>query len=102
MCEAGHRGDLNESRSQERMVNQKGSRESQENVDARSQSFEQDMEIGYEESGPSELTFERLEQKFQDEIMRSVKEQGDLEDEEIARHKEVVIMLFQKYIYCLQ
>ncbi|PWA53994.1 hypothetical protein CTI12_AA439580 [Artemisia annua] len=96
-CEAGHRGDLKQSRSQERMVNQKGSRESQENVDARSQSFEQDMEIGYEESGPSEMTFERLEQKFQDEIMRSMKEQGDLEDEEIARHKERMIEINTQY-----
>nr|GEV55190.1 hypothetical protein [Tanacetum cinerariifolium] len=93
----GHRGNLNESGSQERIVNQKGTRESQENVDARSQSFEQDMEIGYEESGPSELTFERLERKFQDEIMRSIKEQGDLEDEEIVRHKERMLEINTQY-----
>ncbi|GJX42839.1 hypothetical protein Tco_0257829 [Tanacetum coccineum] len=89
------KGNLNESGSQEPMVNQKGSRESQENVDA--QSFEQDMEIGYEESGPSELTFERLEQKFQDEIMRSIKEQGDLEDKEIVRHKERMLEINTQY-----
>ena len=47
------------------------------------------MEIGYEESRASKLTFEQVEQKFQKEIMRMVDEQVHLDDEEIAKHKEV-------------
>ncbi|GKE60456.1 hypothetical protein Tco_1510823 [Tanacetum coccineum] len=86
-----HRGDLNQLRSQDRAVNQNRSRESQENVDSRLQSFEQIMEIGHKERGPSELTFEQLEHKFQDKIKRLITRHGHLEDEEIARHKERMI-----------
>ncbi|GKC81748.1 hypothetical protein Tco_1137465 [Tanacetum coccineum] len=84
-----HRGDLNQLRSQDRAVNQNRSRESQENMDSRLQSFEQIMEIGHKERGPSELTFEQLEHKFQDEIKRLITRHSHIEDEEIARHKEV-------------
>ncbi|GJT18846.1 hypothetical protein Tco_0877552 [Tanacetum coccineum] len=48
------------------------------------------MEIGHKENGSSELTFEQLEHKFQDEIKRLINEKGHLEDEEIVRRKEVI------------
>uniref|UniRef100_A0A7N0TLK7 Uncharacterized protein n=1 Tax=Kalanchoe fedtschenkoi TaxID=63787 RepID=A0A7N0TLK7_KALFE len=57
---------------------------------------EQDMEIGYEET-PSPLTFESLERKFNDEIVRLVKEHSDLEDVEITRHKERLIEINTQY-----
>uniref|UniRef100_A0A7N0RCN3 Uncharacterized protein n=1 Tax=Kalanchoe fedtschenkoi TaxID=63787 RepID=A0A7N0RCN3_KALFE len=57
---------------------------------------EQDMEIGYEET-PSPLTFEGLERKFNDEIVSLVKEQNDLEDAEITRHKERLMEINTQY-----
>lgn len=57
------------------------------NKGARYQSHEEDMEIGYEDK-PSPLTFEVLEHKFQNEILKLIKEQSDAEDAEIIRHRE--------------
>ena len=34
------------------------------------QSYEQDMEVGYEDDKPSEITFQGLERKYQDEVMK--------------------------------
>jgi len=49
---------------------------------------EEDMEIGYDESPPTP-TYEGLEQRFIDEIMKLVKDRSDKEDAEFARHNEV-------------
>lgn len=60
----------------------------QGNNDARSHPGEEDMEIGYEDK-PMLQTFEGLEQRFLDDIMKLAKEQTDAEDAENARHREV-------------
>jgi len=52
------------------------------------QPHEQDKEIGYEES-TSPATYEGLEHKFIDEIMKLTRDRSDAEDAEFARHKEV-------------
>ena len=52
------------------------------------QTHEQDMEIGYEDK-PSTLTYEGLERRFLDEIMKLSKELCDAEEQENARHREV-------------
>ncbi|CAM8967994.1 unnamed protein product [Rhodiola kirilowii] len=57
---------------------------------------EQDMEIGYEDT-PPHLTFDGLERKFNDEILKLVKEQSDLEDAEITRHKERLMEINIQY-----
>ncbi|KAJ4971165.1 hypothetical protein NE237_004264 [Protea cynaroides] len=66
------------------------------NRDPRSQSHEQDMEIGYEDN-TSAHTFEGLEQKFLDEIMKLTKEQSDAEDAENARHREKINEINAQY-----
>lgn len=63
--------------------------EKQVNIDPRSQPHGEEMDIGYEEKTLSH-TFEGLEQKFLDDIMKLTKEQTDAEDAEIARHREVL------------
>ncbi|GKC64761.1 hypothetical protein Tco_1097359 [Tanacetum coccineum] len=47
-------------------------------------------------SGSSELNFEQPEQKVQEEVMRLINKQGDLENEDISRHKEVSDYLILK------
>ena len=61
--------------------------------DLRSQSREEDMEIGYEDNVGGQ-TFEGLEQRFYDDILKLTKEQNDAEDAENARHREVCEYLF--------
>ena len=56
--------------------------------DPRSQSHEEDMDIGYEDNRMPP-TLEGLEQRFVDDIMKLSKEQTDAEDAENARHREV-------------
>lgn len=56
--------------------------------DPRSQSHEEDMDIGYEDNR-APPTLEGLEQRFVDDIMKLSKEQTDAEDAENARHREV-------------
>lgn len=56
--------------------------------DLRSQPHEEDMDIGYEDNRVVQ-TFEGLEQRFLDDIMKLNKEQTDAEDAENARHREV-------------
>ena len=46
------------------------------------------MNMGYEENFMPQ-TFEGLEEKFLDDLMKLSKEQIDAEDAEIARHREV-------------
>ncbi|KVI06232.1 hypothetical protein Ccrd_015411 [Cynara cardunculus var. scolymus] len=79
------------------MANQKINYENEADNDPRLQSYEQDMEIGYEEDKPSEISFQGLEQKFQDEIMKLIKELSDVEDEESARHKERMVEINRRY-----
>lgn len=69
--------------------------EKQEN-DARSQLREEDMDIGYEDTRLSQ-SFEGLEQRFLDDIMKLVKEQTDAEDAENARHRERVNKINAQY-----
>lgn len=77
-------------------ANQKVDGEKQVHNDPRLQSFEQDMEIGYDDK-PSPPSFEGLEQKFQDEILKLVKEQSDAEDVENARHREKLVEINNQY-----
>lgn len=62
--------------------------EKQSNSDTRSQTHEENMDIGIEGNALLQ-TFEGLEQKFHDDIMKLAKEQNDIEDAENARHREV-------------
>lgn len=66
--------------------------EKQGRNDPRSQPREEDIGIGYEDNLLSQ-TFEGLEQRFLDDIMKLVKDQADAEDAENARHREVSFML---------
>lgn len=59
--------------------------------DIRSMSREENMEIGYEDNVAGQ-TFEGLEQRFYDDIVKLSKEQNDAEDAENARHREVCIV----------
>ncbi|KAI3520322.1 hypothetical protein L1887_09669 [Cichorium endivia] len=88
----GHKG--NASQSQERMSNQRANHENRANNDPRFQSYEQDMEIGYEDS---ESIIQGMEQRFQDEIMKLIKELGNSEDAENARHKERIVDINTRY-----
>ena len=62
--------------------------EKQGNNETRSHPREEDMNIGYEDN-PLSQTYEGLEQRFVDDIMKLSKEQADAEDAENARHREV-------------
>ncbi|KAK6926501.1 hypothetical protein RJ641_008220 [Dillenia turbinata] len=53
-------------------------------------------EVGYEEN-PMLQTFEELELKFRDEIIKLSKEQTDAEDAENARHKEKINAIHLQY-----
>ncbi|XP_061362298.1 uncharacterized protein LOC133306040 [Gastrolobium bilobum] len=57
---------------------------------------EQDMEIGYEDSPPPP-TYERLEQRFIDEIVKLARERSDAEDAEFTRHKERILEIDREY-----
>uniref|UniRef100_A0A5B7BA73 Uncharacterized protein n=1 Tax=Davidia involucrata TaxID=16924 RepID=A0A5B7BA73_DAVIN len=92
----GQGGNATRSFYQGQMPDQKLDLEKQANKEPRMQSHEQDMEIGYEDK-PSPVTFEGLEQKFQDEIIKLLKEQSDAEDAENARHKEKIIEINTQY-----
>lgn len=58
------------------------------NTEIGQQAHEVDMEIGYEDN-PFHLNFEGLEKRFQEEILKLIKEQIDAENAENARHREV-------------
>lgn len=62
--------------------------EKQGSNDPRSQPREEDTNVGYEDK-PMLQTFEGLEKRFIDDIMKLAKEQTDAEDAENARHREV-------------
>ncbi|KAJ4978531.1 hypothetical protein NE237_009311 [Protea cynaroides] len=84
----GQGSDLSRSYYQGQRPDTKLGLEKQANKDPISQNHEEDMEIGYEEDNALPQTFEGLEQKFLDEIMKLTKEQTDAEDAENARHME--------------
>jgi hypothetical protein len=54
------------------------------------EAHEEDMEIGYDDKPPTP-TYEGLEQRFIDEIMKLVGERSDKENAEFDRHNEVSI-----------
>ncbi|KAF8397999.1 hypothetical protein HHK36_016925 [Tetracentron sinense] len=85
--DVGQGGDASRSFYQGQRPDSKLGVEKQANKDPRAQAHEQDMEIGYEDN-PLPQTFESLEQKFLDEIMKLTKEQSNAEDAENARHRE--------------
>ncbi|KAL8057916.1 hypothetical protein ABFS82_04G214900 [Erythranthe guttata] len=70
--------------------------ERQGGVDPRSQSHEDDMDLGYEDNR-SVQTFENLEQRFLDDIMKLSKEQTDAEDAENVRHRERINTISTQY-----
>ncbi|XP_059665857.1 uncharacterized protein LOC132311777 isoform X2 [Cornus florida] len=96
MYNEGQRGNATRPFHQGQMLDAKVELEIQGNKEPRLQSHEQDMEIGYEDK-PLPLTFENLEQKFQGEVMKLMKEQWDAEDAENARHREKIIEINTRY-----
>ncbi|CAI9773082.1 unnamed protein product [Fraxinus pennsylvanica] len=66
------------------------------NTEIGPQAHEEDMEIGYEDK-PSHLNFEGLEERFQEEILKLIKEQIDAENAENARHREKIMEINNKY-----
>ncbi|KAJ6900900.1 hypothetical protein NC652_026866 [Populus alba x Populus x berolinensis] len=71
--------------------------ENQSNKEAsRIQPHEQDMELGFEDNSLP-MSFEGLERKFLDEVMKLAKEQSDAEDVENARHREKIIEINTRY-----
>ncbi|KAJ7981254.1 Ubiquitin carboxyl-terminal hydrolase [Quillaja saponaria] len=70
--------------------------QNQSNNDSRSQTHEEDMDIGYEENILLQ-TFERLEEKFLNDIMKLAKDQNDAEDSENARHREKIGAINSQY-----
>ncbi|KAB1225458.1 hypothetical protein CJ030_MR1G019340 [Morella rubra] len=94
----GEGGNRARSYYQDQMPEHKRGSGNQANREPRSLPHEQDMKIGYDDC-PSTLTFERLEQKFHDEIMNLAKEHSDAEDAENARHREN-LMICELAFYC--
>lgn len=70
--------------------------EKQGNSDPRSLPPEEDMDIGYEDKHLSQ-TFEGLEKRFLDDLMKLSKEQSDAEDAENARHREKINTINTQY-----
>ncbi|KAF5934566.1 hypothetical protein HYC85_030737 [Camellia sinensis] len=93
---ASQGGDTSRSYFQGQRQDSKMALERQGNNDPRSQPREEDMDIGYEDN-PSSRTFEGLEQRFLDDIMKLSKEQTDAEDAENARHRERINTINAQY-----
>ncbi|XP_035540636.1 uncharacterized protein LOC118343667 [Juglans regia] len=70
--------------------------EKQSNSDTRSQTHEENMDLGFEDNALLQ-TFEGLEQKFHDDIMKLAKEQNEIEDAENARHRERINTINAQY-----
>ncbi|THG04364.1 hypothetical protein TEA_025701 [Camellia sinensis var. sinensis] len=92
----GQGGDTSRSYFQGQRQDSKMALERQGNNDPRSQPREEDMDIGFEDN-PSSRTFEGLEQRFLDDIMKLSKEQTDAEDAENARHRERINTINAQY-----
>ncbi|KAI8029451.1 hypothetical protein LOK49_LG01G00266 [Camellia lanceoleosa] len=73
ICTTGQGGNAARSLYEGQMPDPKVDSLKQPNMESGFQAHEQDMEIGYEDK-PSTLTFEGLEQRFLDEIMKLAKE----------------------------
>ncbi|KAF7805766.1 uncharacterized protein G2W53_037927 [Senna tora] len=63
---------------------------------ARTQAHKEDNDVVYQVNNLSQ-TFEGLEQKFLDDILKLAKEQNDAEDAEIARHREKINAINAQY-----
>ncbi|KAA8544372.1 hypothetical protein F0562_022360 [Nyssa sinensis] len=87
MFNEGQGGDASRSYYQGQRPDPRMALEKQGNNDPRSQPHEEDMDTGYEDNLLLQ-TFEGLEQRFLDDIMKLTKEQTDAEDAENARHRE--------------
>jgi hypothetical protein len=98
-CHVGQGGDAPRSYFQGQRPDPKLDLEKQSNSDPRSQTHEENMNIVYE-GNPLSQTFENLEQKFRDDIIKLAKEQNDTEDAENARHREVSRYLHFLLSYC--
>ncbi|KAI7991389.1 hypothetical protein LOK49_LG12G01605 [Camellia lanceoleosa] len=96
MFNEGQGGDTSRSYFQGQRQDSKMALERQGNNDPRSQPREEDMDIGYEDN-PLSRTFEGLEQRFLDDIMKLSKEQTDAEDAENARHRERINTINAQY-----
>ncbi|XP_028090727.1 uncharacterized protein LOC114290919 [Camellia sinensis] len=96
MFNEGQGGDTSRSYFQGQRQDSKMALERQGNNDPRSQPREEDMDIGFEDN-PSSRTFEGLEQRFLDDIMKLSKEQTDAEDAENARHRERINTINAQY-----
>ncbi|XP_042476182.1 uncharacterized protein LOC122057895 [Macadamia integrifolia] len=92
----GQGGDPSRSYCQGERPDPKLGLEKHANKEPRSQNHEEDMEIGYEDTILPQ-TFEGLEQKFLDEIMKLSKEQNGAEDAENARHREKMNAINTEY-----
>ncbi|PON50897.1 ubiquitin carboxyl-terminal hydrolase [Parasponia andersonii] len=92
----GQGGDSARPYFQDQRPDMKMASEKQSNSDTRSQPRKEDMDIGYEES-PLSQTFQGLEQKFLDDIMKLAKEQNDAEDAENVRHREKINAINAQY-----
>lgn len=89
-CDVGQGGDVL-SFYQGQRSDAKVALEKQSNNDPRPQSHEEDMDIGYEDN-PLSKTFESIDKKFYDDLLKLAKEQADAEDAENARHREVSML----------
>ena len=87
-CNVGQGGDAARSYFQGQRPDTKMMVDKQSNSDARSQPRNEDMDVGYEDNPPLQ-TFQGVDQKFHDDIVKLAKEQTDAEDAENARHREV-------------
>lgn len=63
------------------------------------QHHQEELDVLYAEDSMSH-GFERIKNKFLDEIMKLVKEQKDAEDAEYARHKEVSRLIKDVTVHC--
>ncbi|PSR95448.1 Pericentriolar material 1 protein [Actinidia chinensis var. chinensis] len=95
MFNEGQRGDASRSFYQGQRSDPKMALEKQGNNDRRSQPPEEDMDIGYED--PLSQSFEGLEQRFLDDILKLSKEQSDAEDAENTRHRERINTINSQY-----
>ncbi|KAG9445257.1 hypothetical protein H6P81_016597 [Aristolochia fimbriata] len=93
----GHGSDVPRSLYQGPRPESKVSIEKQSSKDPRGQPHEKDMEHGYEENTMPQ-TFEGLENKFHNEIMKLIKELQEAEDAEIARHREKINEINDQYL----
>ncbi|XP_052186622.1 uncharacterized protein LOC127797617 [Diospyros lotus] len=96
MFNEGHAVDESRSYYEGQRQDPKLALEKQGNNETRSHPLEEDMNIGYEDN-PLSQTYEGLEQRFVDDIMKLSKEQADAEDAENARHREKINTINAQY-----